>query len=130
VHGRVEVDGVAVAHGSISFLPAPGSSGPAANTVIVDGEYRFTEDSGPCCGPHRVLIDVDSQLGEGKPTGQKAAQGGKRSDIRATGKAMRAGAGRPRPSRGTVQQTAKLHWEVEHTVPDDGKCRKDFHLKG
>jgi len=124
LHGRVEIDGVAVTRGSISFLPAAGNPGPAANTVIVDGEYRFTGESGPYCGPHRVVIDIDPYPGEAAATGQEAGQ-----DVKAVGKkAAGARARRPRPSRAKVTPTAKRHWEVEYTVPENGEYGKDFEL--
>jgi hypothetical protein len=43
-------------HGSISFYPAEGHAGPAANTGIFNGRYRFTRDDGPFSGPHHVVI--------------------------------------------------------------------------
>jgi len=125
LYGRVEVDGAAVSHGSISFLPAPGNSGPAANTAIVDGEYRFTKESGPHCGPHRVVIDIDPYPGEAA-AGEKAGQHVKTVGNTAAGARPRP----PRPSRAKVTPTAKRHWEVEYTVPDNGDYGKDFELKG
>ena len=58
VYGTVMMDGKNVEHGSISFLPAEGHTGPAANGAISNGEYRFTADNGPTAGPHRVLVGV------------------------------------------------------------------------
>ena len=126
LQGRVEIDGVAIERGSISLLPAAGNSGPAANAVIVDGEYRFTSESGPYGGPHRVLIDVDSEPGGDGTTGQDAPADVKAVDLKAIG----ARADRARPSRAAVKQTTKRHWEVEYTVPEDGETRKDFDLEG
>ncbi|HUT91276.1 MAG TPA: hypothetical protein VMY37_17385 [Thermoguttaceae bacterium] len=126
MQGRVAIDGVAVERGSISLLPAAGNSGPAANAVIVDGEYRFTTESGPYGGPHRVLIDVDSEPGGNGATGQDDPAGVKAVDVKAIG----ARAQRARPSRAPVEQTAKRHWEIEFTVPEKGEFCKDFDLKG
>lgn len=124
LYGRVEVDGAAVAHGSISFLPAAGNAGPAANTAIVDGEYRFTKETGPHRGPHRVVIDVDPYPGEAA-AGQKAGQDGKAVGNKAAGAQARLS----RPPRGKVTPTAKRHWEIEYTVPENGDYGKDFELK-
>ena len=126
LQGRVEIDGVAVERGSISLLPAAGNPGPAANAAIVDGEYRFTTESGPYGGPHRVLIDVDSEPGGDGATGQDAPAGVKAVDVKAIG----ARAQRARPSRAAVKQATKIHWEIEFTVPENNEPRKDFDLKG
>ncbi len=125
LHGRVEIDGVAVERGLISLLPAAGNSGPAANGVIVDGEYRFTTESGPYCGPHRVLIDVDSLHGEERATGQDGPGDIKTVDVKRTG----VRAERSRPSREAVDETTKRHWQIEFTVPENGEPRKDFDLE-
>jgi len=121
LRGRVEIDGVAVEQGSISLLPAEGNPGPAANGVIVDGAYRFTTETGPRAGPHRVLIDVESP-----PGGQDASGAGNTRDVKRTG----ARAERARPPGAGAGQATKLHWEIEFTVPEDGAPRKDFDLRG
>lgn len=128
LHGRVQIDGEAIAQGSISFLPAKGSSGPAANTAVVDGEYGFTDETGPYSGPHRVLIDVDPQ-----PRPDEAEEEGPAEDVKAIDvNAARAGAARSRPPRlrgePTTKGSTKRHWELEYTVPEDGENRKDFDL--
>ena len=125
LHGRVEIAGVAVSRGSISLLPAAGNSGPAANAVILDGEYRFTGASGPHAGPHRVLIDIDARPGADQKTGKGAPGDVKRVDL---GTANAAAERRP-PSPAEVAKTTKRHWEVEYTVPESGECRKDFELE-
>lgn len=131
LHGRVEIDGVAVERGSISLLPADGNSGPPANGSIVDGEYRFTTESGPCGGPHRVLIDVESLAREARATGQDAPGGVdtmdvKKVDLKRTGSGLAPGGA----SRGGDDEPAKRHWEMEFTVPEDGESRRDFNLEG
>lgn len=125
LHGRVEVDGVAVARGSISLLPAAGNSGPAANGVIADGEYRFTTESGPYGGPHRVLIDVESLSGEERAPGQDGPGDVQKVDVKRMGVRAQGGG----PSRAGADATAKRHWELDFTVPEDGEARKDFHLE-
>jgi len=124
LHGHVKIDGVAIPHGSIRFLPAPGSSGPAASATIVDGEYRFTDESGPHDGPHQVWIDVDLHLGTGKAAGQQGTQAVKP----ANSKAIRPRFEQPRPPGAKIEPPAKSRWEVEYTVPEDGVLRKDFDL--
>ena len=58
VNGTVTRDGKKIEGGSISFLPAEGHSGPAANGVISGGEYSFSTETGPTAGPHRVLVRI------------------------------------------------------------------------
>ena len=108
MRGRVEIDGVAVTRGSIGFRPAPGNSGPAASAAIVDGEYRFTDETGPHDGPHRVVIDVQP------PTAGDAASGPRKAA------GARTASGGP----------GLRHFEVDYTVPAGGECHKDFELEG
>ena len=69
-----------VVQGTISFLPAEGHpGGPAANTRIESGRYRFTSADGPVPGPHRVLINVLGQ--ETKAAGQGTAPSAKRHEF-------------------------------------------------
>jgi hypothetical protein len=56
VYGEVRVGGQPVAKGSISFYPAEGQAGPAANTAIVNGRFRFSRNDGPFAGPHHVVL--------------------------------------------------------------------------
>jgi hypothetical protein len=42
--------------GSITFVPAEGHRGPAATTMLLDGNYRFDRSNGPTAGPHRVIV--------------------------------------------------------------------------
>jgi hypothetical protein len=56
VYGEVKVGGKPVAKGSISFYPAEGQAGPAANTAIVNGRFQFSRDDGPFAGPHHVVL--------------------------------------------------------------------------
>ena len=58
IHGLVVIDGELVQQGSISFLPTKGTSGPAANTSINSGQYRFSTRTGPVVGTHEVLISI------------------------------------------------------------------------
>jgi hypothetical protein len=65
VGGTVTRAGVPLATGLISFRPARGGNGPAANTSIQEGRYQFDATNGPTAGPHEVLIQ---KAFEGKPT--------------------------------------------------------------
>jgi len=127
LHGRVQVDGVGIARGSISFLPAEGNSGPAANASIVDGKYSFTKETGPRGGPHRVLIDTFVPPGQGDvPAPEQPMRDMKKTDPTAF-RERNAGLG---PSAEQPQRSAKRHWEVEYSVPEEGVDRKDFELSG
>jgi hypothetical protein len=127
LHGRVQVDGVSVAHGSISFLPAAGNSGPAANASIVDGEYHFTKESGPRGGPHRVLIDIDSLPGQDPaPVPEPPMRDMKRIDASSFQERI----AEHGPVTEQPQRSTKRHWELEYEVPEDGADRKDFELSG
>jgi len=120
LYGRVEIDGQAITHGSISLLPAKGNSGPAANTTIIDGEYAFTNENGPHSGPHRVIIDVDTLPGNQPSEEMKASQ-----DLKSVQPpAARSGRSAPREP-----PTAKRHWEFEYVVPRDDPSQKDFDLE-
>jgi hypothetical protein len=126
MEGEVRVDGVAVERGAISFLPAKGTSGPAANGTIVEGRYRFTSESGPYAGPHRVLLDVDTQ------PEAAAAAGSTDVEFPEDVKRIKVDAARP-PGRRTrppprPEPTAKTHWQLEYTVPGEGEFQKDFDL--
>ena len=58
IYGSVSMDGSLVQHGSITLIPRAGQSGPAANTHISEGYYRFTKTNGPMPGTHELRISV------------------------------------------------------------------------
>lgn len=58
VHGTVDHKARPLVNGTISFLPASGHKGPAANGVIQNGVYDIPADEGPTAGPHQVLINL------------------------------------------------------------------------
>ncbi len=120
MRGRVEVDGVAVPRGSIGFRPVAGNSGPAANAGIVDGAYRFTEETGPHAGPHRVVIQIEPPAG-----GEQGSGAGASRDRKAAGVGTR-----PPRARAAGGPAARRHWELPYTVPAGGDYRKDFELEG
>ena len=50
--------------GTVSLMPEGDTKGPAANGIIMDGQYRFTSQDGPVAGSHRVLVDVEPPRGK------------------------------------------------------------------
>jgi hypothetical protein len=73
VSGRVEQGGQPLASGAINFLPVEGHDGPAANGIVEDGEYYFSEENGPIPGPHRVVIQQQISGKDLSPTTSPAA---------------------------------------------------------
>lgn len=75
VSGTITFEGAPVPAGTISFLPAPGNSGPGGTATIQDGAYNTAVDGqGPTGGPHRVVItgfdgnaDPANEMPYGKP---------------------------------------------------------------
>lgn len=45
--------------GLVSFVPAEGTSGPAARASLVNGEYRFSRSDGPVPGNYTVIIQLE-----------------------------------------------------------------------
>ena len=121
MRGRVEIDGEAVTRGSIGFRPAPGNSGPAASAPIVDGEYQFSDETGPHDGPHRVVIDVEPPAEDDATSGTAAS-----APRKAAGARTRQAPG----ARAAANRPVRRHWEVDYTVPAGGECRRDFELEG
>ncbi len=57
VSGTVTFDGQPVPLGTITFLPAPGNSGPGGSATIENGRYDTTvSGKGPTTGPHVAVI--------------------------------------------------------------------------
>jgi hypothetical protein len=56
ISGSVKDEGGSPFEGTISYLPQPGTSGPAATTTIKKGTYHFTKENGPFAGAHRAVI--------------------------------------------------------------------------
>jgi hypothetical protein len=56
VHGTVTMASGEQLNGSITFIPAPGQSGPSATTKLDEGKYEFDSTDGPTAGPHTVII--------------------------------------------------------------------------
>ncbi|MBP85821.1 MAG: hypothetical protein CMJ64_03750 [Planctomycetaceae bacterium] len=118
ISGTVQIGGAEIKKGAISFLPAPGTSGPAANGTIKNGSYRFTDDSGPFPGLHKVVIDVDPPTQE---SAAAVAPGPK-------GQLVEQPPPQPRYRQSVAATPSKVHFELEHIVPDEGSSTKDFEL--
>jgi hypothetical protein len=130
LHGSVRVDGMPVAEGSISLLPASGHSGPAATTSIAGGQYVFTRETGPVAGPHRVVVGVVATAqGETTGAGGMTDLDGPPSDAAMksapSGDAAR-GAGQ-RSARRPAEER-QTQWEADFDVPTDGDFRADLDL--
>ena len=69
VSGIVSLDAVALEQGSITFLPAEGTSGPSAGSEIVKGVYSVPKEKGLVEGKYRVEVRAQ------KKTGKKVAVG-------------------------------------------------------
>lgn len=123
LRGAVAVEGIAVAEGTISFLPAAGNGAQPAHTTIEDGEYRFSSDDGPFSGPHRVVIGI---IPPPDVVGSRA------TDETETGGQGIKEVAAPRPPTRFQKPPApkKLQWEIEYTVPEDGNDTKDFDVSG
>jgi hypothetical protein len=126
LHGRVQVHGVGITYGSISFLPTAGNFGPAANASILNGEYHFTKASGPGIGPHRVLIDIDSPPGRDHgPAPEQPMRDMKSIDASASPER--------KPNKSPTEQppiSTRRHWELEYAVSEENADRADFELDG
>lgn len=74
VKGKVTLDGVEIAEGSIAFYPAGGLKGPTAGGAIKGGQYSITANHGPMIGHNRVEIHASKKTGR-KVQAPMSAQG-------------------------------------------------------
>jgi len=111
VYGTVTRDGKSLEHGSISFLPAEGHTGPVANGAISGGKYSFSTENGPTAGPHRVLVGV-------APTKGDLARGNSRAPKTEPAD----------PVGGKVKTAGQNRWEFEISVSEDGR-EQNFKLE-
>jgi hypothetical protein len=109
----VERQGAPLKSGSISFLPVPGLSAPAAIADVVDGEYRLTDRDGPVAGKYQVVVLLP-------PEGQRALQRGMLGT--AAGKSGAAGA------RTAGAASLPGRWEFRMEVPSQGPLVYDVRL--
>ncbi|MDA1163673.1 MAG: hypothetical protein O3B13_11280 [Planctomycetota bacterium] len=56
VSGSVTLNGKAAPHGVIRFMPAAGTEGPVASTMIANGQYDIPRDQGPVPGNYEVRV--------------------------------------------------------------------------
>jgi hypothetical protein len=118
IRGSVQVGGSEIEKGAISFVPAPGTSGPAAIGTIENGSYRFTKETGPFPGLHKVLIDIDPPTQTSTPATPPGPKG----------QLVETAAVPPGRRRPVTPPPSKYHFEQEYNVPDDGSSEKDFEL--
>lgn len=128
VYGEVKLAGNPAARGSISFYPAEGHAGPAANTGIVNGRYHFSKQDGPFAGPHHVVL---SYVWDAADEAQFALPSEKAKAAAATPKppadgaeAETAPAGAPSPA--SKPRSHGQEFDVE--VPAKGSLRIDFEI--
>ena len=100
VHGTVTMASGERLTGSITFLPAPGKSGPSATTNLEEGKYAFDGTNGPATGPHTVII--------------------RRVVTRAD--SLRAIKAKQRPQQNGAE------WTLSADVSDSGQSVQDFNL--
>lgn len=95
--------------GTISFQPAKGHEGVAANGAILDGEFRFDTITGPVSGPHVVLITLDTTLNSKANGLDQIAQGKAPAAVeRGSGKLLQL----------TADVPAEAPFEVELKLPE------------
>lgn len=58
VQGTVKFQSGTPVDGSISFLPAEGHKGPAANGAIKGGRFSIPQAEGPTSGKHQVIVSL------------------------------------------------------------------------
>lgn len=104
LRGTVQSGSAPLRAGAISLLPEQGHPGPAVTTLIAQGRFEFTRETGPVAGPHRVIV--------------QASLPGK--------SAMLAGAA----AHGTGPQAPpKTRWELRAVVPDREPFQCDLKLE-
>lgn len=57
--------------GVISFVPSEGTKGPAAQVAINNGNFRFSEATGPVPGVYSVTIRLDEPRNSNAKPGEK-----------------------------------------------------------
>jgi hypothetical protein len=121
LHGTVHVEGVRIEEGSLTLLPLPGHSAPAATTPIVGGSYAFTQATGPVPGPHRAVVGISRPADSAADADGSVAAGGVPDDaaIKAAPQAAAGRGGRASPARAS-------QWELRLDVPAEGDHRADL----
>jgi hypothetical protein len=63
VSGKITLNGVALAEGSIVFVPCGDTKGPTTGATIRDGHYSISAEKGPAVGRNRVEISASKRTG-------------------------------------------------------------------
>lgn len=111
--GKVTLEAATVENATIKFFPIGETKGPTAFAAIEKGEYRFTSETGPYIGLHRVEIDLNHQT---------PAQANQATANIKDFKQLK-------PAESVTSAKQKMQWEFEYLVPSSGDMRKDFDLK-
>ncbi len=62
VSGTVLVDGQPLRAGSVQFIPAGETRGPAASAAVKDGKFELPANDGPLKGTQRIEVIVQKEL--------------------------------------------------------------------
>ncbi|GEM_PF-6694167 len=124
LQGEVTIDDVAVASGTLAVFPLPGTAGPAATTIVQNGSYVFTTETGPLSGAHRVVLTLNEplladsgQANLAEPSAEPTVGQGKQ------GPAMKEGRVAAKDLTGGSSQ---VQWSTEWVVPDSGDATHHF----
>jgi hypothetical protein len=112
-----KISGAEEKKGSITFVPLGEPPRPSATTAIADGRYEFGSDTGPCSGPHRVLVRLDEAPGQAAAPSEQPEAGSDK--ILQIDRQQR---------RVTFQPPSFVEKTVEVEVPEDGPWELDIHL--
>ena len=63
VAGVVEVEGVPLGKGTVRFIPASGSTGPAVVAGVEAGKFSVPRDKGPWTGDYHLEVQADPDVG-------------------------------------------------------------------
>jgi hypothetical protein len=127
IYGEVTLRGQSPAYGSVSFYPAEGHAGPAANTRIVHGHYQFSKEDGPLVGPHHAVL---SYVWDAADEAQFQIPGTQGSDAPSTSESASEPEAKDQPSQ-AASPAAKPRphgHELDVEVPAAGSLRLDFEI--
>jgi hypothetical protein len=127
IFGELTWRGQPPAYGSISFYPAEGRAGPAANTRIVNGRYQFSKEDGPVVGPHHVVL---SYVWDAEDEKQFQIPGTKGKEASSTSEPTVAADSKDEPAQ-AASPAAKPRphgHELDVDVPATGSLQLDFEI--
>ncbi len=113
VEGHVNIDGIPLEKGLITFIPLTPTEGPKASGVIDEGTYVIEQGSGPCRGTFVVKIET-------VPLGIEAIV------TKKSGVAKPSRSNRPRPA---VAPQYNEESRLEVRIEEYGPNRFDFEVK-